>query len=174
VSSLAVSPHWLSYFNEATGGPLHGHRHLANSNLDWGQDLLYLQDWLTAHPEAEPIGLAYYGMFHPREIGISFQDVPGWLAEHSPDGVVREPISDSRNIGPKPGWYAVSVNFLVGHPFWDYSASGNRGWFSQPYFTYFRQLQPAARNGYSLYVYHLTEEDVWRLRAQLTSELQPN
>lgn len=42
-SSFYVYPHSLSYFNELTGGPLNGHRHLLGSNLDWGQDLLYAQ-----------------------------------------------------------------------------------------------------------------------------------
>ena len=41
-SSLWVYPHSLSYFNEAAGGPAGGHNHLVDSNIDWGQDLLFL------------------------------------------------------------------------------------------------------------------------------------
>jgi hypothetical protein len=169
LSSLSISPHWLSYFNEPSGGPLRGYRHLANSNLDWGQDLLYLRTWLAAHPEAEPIGLAYYGMFHPRAVGIDFQDVPISLREASFDHGAHERYNNGRNTGPQPGWYAVSLNFVVGHPFWDYRADGDRGWFGEPYFTYFRELRPAATMGYSIYVYHLTEEDVRRLRGSSTA-----
>jgi hypothetical protein len=40
-SSLWYYPHSLSYFNELVGGPKHGHEHLLDSNIDWGQDLLY-------------------------------------------------------------------------------------------------------------------------------------
>jgi hypothetical protein len=167
VSSLSISPHWLSYFNEPSGGPLRGHRHLANSNLDWGQDLLYLRAWLTAHPEVEPVGLAYYGMFHPRAIGINFRDVPAWVRAASPDDGA--PRSDERDTGPQPGWYAVSVNFVVGHPFWEYRADGQRGWFDEPCFTYFQELQPAARMGYSLHIYHLAAEDIRRLRDSSTA-----
>ena len=49
-SSVLVYPHSLSYFNELAGGPTCGHAHLggagADSNIDWGQDLLYLKRWL--------------------------------------------------------------------------------------------------------------------------------
>jgi len=44
-SSLWVVPHSLSYFNESVGGPAGGHAHLIHSNIDWGQDLLYLKRW---------------------------------------------------------------------------------------------------------------------------------
>jgi hypothetical protein len=54
-SSLAIYPHSLSYFNELAGGPENGHAHLVDSNIDWGQDLLYLKAWIDEHPEARPI-----------------------------------------------------------------------------------------------------------------------
>ena len=38
-SSLHVYPHGISYFNEWVGGPAQGWRYLADSNLDWGQNL---------------------------------------------------------------------------------------------------------------------------------------
>ena len=34
-----IFPHYLAYFNELAGGPLNGWRSLADSNIDWGQDL---------------------------------------------------------------------------------------------------------------------------------------
>ena len=39
VSSLRVYPQGISYFNEWIGGPTEGWRYLADSNLDWGQDV---------------------------------------------------------------------------------------------------------------------------------------
>jgi len=41
-SALSVYPHQLAYFNEIAGGPQNGHGHLLHSNLDWGQDLLFV------------------------------------------------------------------------------------------------------------------------------------
>jgi hypothetical protein len=48
-SSLWYYPHSLSYFNELVGGPMGGPKHLLDSNIDWGQDLFYLKDWLDAN-----------------------------------------------------------------------------------------------------------------------------
>ena len=41
LSGLSVYPHSMSYFNELVGGPRNGHAHLIDSNIDWGQDLLF-------------------------------------------------------------------------------------------------------------------------------------
>lgn len=46
-SSLTLFPHHLAYFNEIAGGPTNGHKHLLGSNLDWGQDLLFLRAWMN-------------------------------------------------------------------------------------------------------------------------------
>jgi len=35
------------------------------SNVDWGQDLVYLKEWLDEHPGEGPLFLAYYGYFKP-------------------------------------------------------------------------------------------------------------
>ncbi len=40
-----ICPHQLAYFNELSGGPGQGYRHLVHSNLDWGQDLLLVRKW---------------------------------------------------------------------------------------------------------------------------------
>ena len=37
--TLSVHPHYLAFFNAAAGGPAAGPRYLADSNIDWGQDL---------------------------------------------------------------------------------------------------------------------------------------
>ncbi|MEZ6128057.1 MAG: phospholipid carrier-dependent glycosyltransferase [Planctomycetaceae bacterium] len=46
ISTLGVYPHQLAYFNELSGGPENGYRHLAHSNVDWGQDLLLVREWM--------------------------------------------------------------------------------------------------------------------------------
>src|SRR5205823_7999770 len=82
VSSLSVYPHSLAYFNEVAGGPENGHDHLVNSNIDWGQDLLYLKAWLDEHPEARPLGVAYCNVVGPQLGGIKEFDLP----PKGPDG----------------------------------------------------------------------------------------
>jgi hypothetical protein len=46
ISAIVTFPHHLSYFNELVGGPNNGHRYLTDSNVDWGQDLPTLRDWI--------------------------------------------------------------------------------------------------------------------------------
>ena len=50
----AVHPHELSFFNALAGGPQGGRRLFADSNLDWGQELLRLKE---AAPAFAPSGL---------------------------------------------------------------------------------------------------------------------
>lgn len=154
VSSLRVYPHSLSYFNEAAGGPDGGHRHLVDSNIDWGQDLLYLRAWLDAHPEARPLKLAYYNfMVDPSLAGIEFT-----LPPPGPEAARLSGTIDPSIIGPAPGYFAVSVNFLRGAIF---PLADGRGEFrdARPHeFEYFLEFQPVAKAGYSIYIYHITSE----------------
>lgn len=90
-SSLAIYPHSLSYFNELVGGPTKGHHHLIDSNIDWGQDVLALRDWLLRHPEARPL---YYDC-----VGDQFLHSSGIEIQASP-------------TGPGPRWVALSADRL--------------------------------------------------------------
>ncbi len=131
-SSLMIYPHSLSYFNEAIGGPMEGHNHLINSNIDWGQDLLYLKEWIEKHPEVQPLNICYYGEYAPTHIGMNYPLPP-----------VNE--KQDPNFQPPPGWYAISVNYLKGY-----------GW-RQPKdgFIYFQNYEPIATAGFSIYIYHI-------------------
>lgn len=92
-SSLWCYPHSLSYFNEAVGGPRHGHLHLLDSNIDWGQDLLYLKQWFDEHREARPLGVAYH------------------LSHVDPSVAGIEHMLPPRHV-PEPGWYALSIGAI--------------------------------------------------------------
>jgi hypothetical protein len=72
-----VAPHYLAYFNELAGGPANGFKELADSNLDWGQDLKKLKLWLVAHDIKDPIYLCYFGMADPRFYQIAHYNMPG-------------------------------------------------------------------------------------------------
>ena len=56
-STLLSYPHHLAYFNEFAGGPKDGHKHLAGSSIDWGQDVLLLREYLRNHTTINHIGL---------------------------------------------------------------------------------------------------------------------
>jgi 4-amino-4-deoxy-L-arabinose transferase-like glycosyltransferase len=160
-SALWYHPHSLAYFNEYAGGPDNGWRHLLDSNLDWGQDLLALARWAEQHPEAAPLGVAYYGVVDPRVVGLEYR-----LPPRGPDKVPRrsppEPLPDS--LGPQPGWYAVSINFVCGKDFMIYDGRGVRTYVEPEAYRYFRHFTPDAKAGYSIYIYHVTPLEADRVR----------
>ncbi|KJJ83882.1 conserved hypothetical protein, membrane [Candidatus Omnitrophus magneticus] len=49
ISSISYFPHYLSYFNELVGDRKNSYKFLADSNLDWGQNKLYLEKYLDEH-----------------------------------------------------------------------------------------------------------------------------
>ena len=151
-SSLWVYPHSLGYFNELTGGPAGGPSHLLGSSVDWGQDLLYLRRWLDAHPAARPLALAFHGMYEPRTLGMEYPEPPCEPRDET------HLTSDPDALGPRPGWYALSVT-RIRTPWKQY--------------TYFRSFKPAAMAGYSIYIYHVSPEEANRVRRELGLPVLP-
>jgi 4-amino-4-deoxy-L-arabinose transferase-like glycosyltransferase len=149
-SSLRVYPHSLSYFNELAGGPENGHNHLIHSNVDWGQDLLYLKEWLKEHPQAAPFYIAYYGDFDIRNIGFDYPKPP----IHSNISSLKTP---KETFFMKPGWYAISVNYLRGDPW----LAPHNAW------AYFQKLTPDFKAGYSIYIYNVSLEDANMINNEL-------
>ncbi len=162
VSGLWVRPHYLSYFNELAGGPANGHNHLLSSNIDWGQDLLFLKDWLDEHPEAKPIGLAYCNLADPGLVGIGFTLPPYGPTEGAP-----EDREAGLRLGPWPGYYAVSVNYLQGFSFPTPDGKGTRVGPPRRAYEYFRGFRPIAKAGYSIFIYHISPEEANRVRQEL-------
>ena len=148
--ALRYHPHHLSYFNELAGGPEAGRYLLVDSNIDWGQDLHALRDYLKQHPSDQPLSLAYFGTESPSTLGLKYDYPPP--------------------RGPVPGRYAVSVNLVMGRPYHLRDLNGQQYVANIEDFGYFRFFQPTARIGYSIDVYHLRPNDVaryWAARAGL-------
>ncbi|MBI5597527.1 MAG: glycosyltransferase family 39 protein [Elusimicrobia bacterium] len=74
VSSLALHPHYLTYFNALGGGPTQGWRRLSDANADWGQDLWLLRDYVR-RSGADEVILSYYGATLVDAVGFPFQDL---------------------------------------------------------------------------------------------------
>jgi hypothetical protein len=74
VSSVRTFPYYLPYANEAFGGPSQTHRHLHDSNVDWGQDLGRLADRLRERYPGQPVWLVYKGSGVPSYYGIEASD----------------------------------------------------------------------------------------------------
>jgi len=107
-------PSYLSYFNEAAGGPKEGYRYVTDSNYDWGQDLKRLRDFvrdfndcktgtaatdicsrygdILGYPAITELRMAYFGGADPKYyLGDTYTE---WYADW----------------GRRPGWHAMSVN----------------------------------------------------------------
>ncbi len=125
--SLSTYPHYLAFFNWASGGPANGSRYLLDSNVDWGQDDKNLAAFVDQHHIA-PLCTALFGPA-PASYYVVSRDL-----NHtgSPEGIEKVPCA-----------VAVSVNFL-------------RGLYI-PAIVYapLNRHRPIAEIGHSIYVYDL-------------------
>jgi hypothetical protein len=179
LATATIHPHYLAYFNWANGGAARGSEHLIDSNLDWGQDLVGLREWLRAHPEAEPIGLAYFGQLPPGIFAMRGDGFP-WVLPPALLGRLQRFGSPGPRAGPlprlRPGVYAVSATLLRGLP-WrlhDPTPPGRDpaawlwpSWDAREHaFGYFNELTPFASIGHSILLYRVNEADATRLNAR--------
>lgn len=96
VTSVRVYPDYLTYFNEAVGGPKNGINYLDNANIDWGQDLKRLKPYMK-EAGIEKIKLMYEGTADSKYYGIS-----------------TIPLSkEDRELGPQSGYFAISAHYLI-------------------------------------------------------------
>ena len=133
-----IYPHYLASFNELIGGPAHGYKYMADSSLDWGQDLKGLKRWMDDNG-VRHINLAYFGTADPDYYGILYTRLPG-----TETGFARAPTEPPR----LPGYVAVSVTHLHGVYF-------------QSRKNLYRPLlerRPQAVIGHSIHVYWLDQE----------------
>jgi hypothetical protein len=130
-SSIAVAPHYLSYFNRFAGGPAAGVRYLADSNIDWGQDLPALRTEV-ARLGGGPLLLSYFGNAPLAAYGV---DAKVWDANDQTD------LARWR-------WVAISATHLDGL------------YVDADVFAPFRSVAPTARAGFSILIYGTERPDV--------------
>jgi hypothetical protein len=139
IDTLRIAPYYLTYFNEIAGGPDRGRYILSDSNIDWGQDMIGLKNYVEQN-DIEQIKFSYFGIAHPTAYGLTTQAIPPvrtalhdqgawWLKTYYP--------SD-----PPPGTYAISVANLMGGI-----------WIDRATYAFFRDRQPEATIGNSIYMY---------------------
>ncbi len=131
-ATLNVHPHYLSFFNSFAGGPENGYNYLIDSNIDWGQDLPELKNYMEKN-KIEKIHLAYFGTADPGVYGIKFSPL------------LRE------NRGVKA---AVSVNYYQGYP--PRILFMGRPFHEKPYYySYLHEYPIVDRVGYSLLIFDI-------------------
>ena len=126
-------PNEIGYANEAWGGPSHLYRYLGDSNVDWGQSLYAVRDYLQKRG-IQDCWIAWFGMRKPAEDGISCQSLGGPYYLEATDTTLPPPLPDHFQ-----GTVLISVGLL------DYSL--------YPYAKFF-QCKPDAVVGGSVLVFH--------------------
>jgi 4-amino-4-deoxy-L-arabinose transferase-like glycosyltransferase len=132
VSSVHIYPHYLAYFNEYVGGPPNGYKYLVDSNLDWGQDLKGLKEYMERRGIKE-VNLAYFGTADPEYYGISYKSISD------------QDLAALREGRFTRGVFAISATFLQG-----LYLPGDRDRYK-----WFRDRDPTAQIGYSIFVYEI-------------------
>ena len=131
LTAVMVFPDALGYFNVVAGGSANGYNWLADSNLDWGQDLYRVPAETARLKPGGPIGLLYCGHVEPELYGLKFYPVPP------------KPVEDV---------IAVSVNFLVGMRYLAPAPGGKFVKVFPDHLKWLRSYQPVARLG-SIWIY---------------------
>ncbi|MDB9822138.1 glycosyltransferase family 39 protein [Deltaproteobacteria bacterium] len=132
IPALSNYPNYLSYFNMIAGGSGNGHRWLIDSNLDWGQDLPGLKKYMEKNG-IEEIKLGYFGRVDPEIYGIKYT-----LPENNLE----------------QGYYAISVNFLVGRPYYLLKENPKELLYvGMDYFKKYRLLKPVEIINNTIYIF---------------------
>jgi tetratricopeptide (TPR) repeat protein len=135
-----VYPHTLTFFNRAVGGPGNGYKYLADSNIDWGQGLKLLKQWMDRQ-SVPHIGLAYFGTADPAYYDIDYTQLPA-----ATPGMNLPSIARTWSKPRLPGYVAVGATVLTGvylDPQW------------QLFYGALRRTTPVAVIGNSIFVYWL-------------------
>ncbi|MFH1801207.1 MAG: glycosyltransferase family 39 protein [Candidatus Omnitrophota bacterium] len=128
--SLSVAPHFLSFFNLLAGTAKNGYHFLIDSNIDWGQDLPALKEYMDRQ-KIDTIDLAYFGNADPAIYGIHYK-----LLEK----------------GTRGKRVAVSVNYYQGYPYLILKEDSNLFRVPPFYYTYLHRYPVRARIGYSMLI----------------------
>ncbi|KKP99076.1 MAG: Tetratricopeptide repeat protein [Parcubacteria group bacterium GW2011_GWD2_38_12] len=133
IATIFTFPYFLAYFNELIGGPKNGYRYVVDSNLDWGQDLKRLTQYVEKN-KINKIGVEYFGGGSPRYyLGEKYDQ---WQSSK----------------GPYHGYFAISATLLQ-------NAHGKPapGFIMKPEDTYswLKDKKPITTIGHSIFVYRL-------------------
>ena len=124
IAAVGVYPHYLSYLPRWAGGVREGHRWVADSNYDWGQELEVLEhNWaaLTEANGGQPPHLVYFGFVDPAKVyGMTLGEpsLPGYMGR-----VEKRRLGETeynawkREIGSLSGRTAISVSAMALHPY---------------------------------------------------------
>ncbi len=135
ISSLSIFPYYLTHFNELVGGAKNGYIYVADSNLDWGQDLKRLAKWLDEN-NIKKIKVAYFGGSDTNYyLGDKYEP---WWGDKNPEEA-------------KGSWLAISGTLLQGG-----RAISTKGFDqSTMHYMWLNEYEPVVVIGNSIFVYYI-------------------
>lgn len=139
VSALTAHPHYLAYFNQLAGGPANGYKYFVDSNLDWGQGVKQVAEYLKSRGNP-PVIFAYFGVARPEAYGIGYAPL-GTVSNVELRG------TGAQACGMKEVLLAVSATNLQGTYYPDKKT-----------FDWLKERRPVFTAGYSIFVYDLTRD----------------
>lgn len=139
--SVRIWPFYLTYFNQVAGGPSGGHRFVVDSNLDWGQDLKRLADWVYKN-NLPKIELDYFGWV---DQAYYLKDRFIWL-----NSTRYKDAQDFVTNNRSDGWIAVSATFFEG-------SAGLKESPKPINYNWLKAYQPVTVIGNSIFVWHITK-----------------
>jgi hypothetical protein len=122
-------PNYLAYFNELVGGSKNGYKYVTDSNVDWGQDLKRLTNFVNEN-NIDKIRVDYFGG----------GDVIHYLGDKA--------IIWHAGMGQEPGWYAISATFLQNSLYYKITAG-------EADYEWLRERTPDYQIGKSILIYHV-------------------
>lgn len=139
IENLHVYPYYLTYFNQTVGGPAGSYQYVNDSNLDWGQDLRRLADWVKQN-NIPRIETDYFGWADPvYYMGQTYEQL--WSSKY-------RDAQDFKSRNDTDGWMAVSATFLKG--------SEGSPQFPRPInYTWLESFQPVTVIGNSIFIFHI-------------------
>ncbi|HTC75530.1 MAG TPA: glycosyltransferase family 39 protein, partial [Edaphobacter sp.] len=139
VTTVIARPGLLAYANEAWGGPSKTHLYLSDSNVDWGQQLKAVRQYLETHP-SQPCYFAYFaqGPVDFKNYGVNCRVLPTGSALWTGLDTIR--FGEDPNVS---GTVLISDGVLAGA-----DIPGKENPYAQ-----FRSMQPAEVIDRGVYVY---------------------
>ncbi len=129
--NITTFPSYLPYFNEFIGGSKEGWKYMVDSNVDWGQDLIRVKDFMDQNNIAK-IKIDYFGG----------GDLDYYLGDRYEGWGYDKP--------PSTGWFAISASAIQWNTLNPLSR-GNYHWLTDNY-------QPVEIIGNSILIYHVPEQ----------------
>ncbi|MBU1292226.1 glycosyltransferase family 39 protein [Patescibacteria group bacterium] len=133
---IQIYPHFITYFNESIGGPTQGYKYVTDSNLDWGQDLKRLAQFV----EDNKIQTIYVDYFGGDDLKYRLDDkFQFWWGKRDPSEL------------PANSWIAISASFIQ-------SGRGitTKGFIEKAdYYNWLDQYEPITIIGNSIFVYYI-------------------